>query len=123
MLARLASAVNDQYVAPDLSKISEQQVGLAIARSIETDHPSAFVLESRVMYQRTATKKEIDFTGPDLDGCVEGKYVDQKWKSEARTARANFARGILATRRAHDLDDGSIWATPAPAVAWLLDRS
>jgi len=123
LLARLASAVDDQRDAPDPSKISEQQVGLAIVRSIEADHPGAFVLESRVMYQRTATKKEIDFTGPDLDGCVEGKYVDQSWKREAQTARANFAHAILATRRAHDLDDGAIWATPAPAVAWLLDRA
>jgi predicted AAA+ superfamily ATPase len=48
--------------------------------------------------------------------------VDQGWKGEAQTARANYDRGMLATRRAHDLDDGDIWATPAPAVAWVLDR-
>lgn len=72
------------------------------------------------MHMRTATKAEIDFVGPDLDGCVEGKYVDAGWRGEARTARANFGRGILATRRVLDLDD-AVWAVPAPILAWLLD--
>ena len=65
--------------------------------------------------------REIDFVGPDLDGCVEGKYVDSGWKGQARTARANYDRGVLATRRAHDLDDGPIWAVPAPALAWIVE--
>jgi predicted AAA+ superfamily ATPase len=120
LLARLAAAVSPQRSAPDPSKLSEQQVGLTLARAIDDRSPGTFVLESRLMYQRTATKKEIDFVGPDLDGCVEAKYVDTSWKREAQTARANYERAILATRRVHDLDDEAIWAAPAPAVAWLL---
>jgi predicted AAA+ superfamily ATPase len=120
LLARIARVVGDQRHEPEVSQLSEQQIGLAVARAIDARQPGAFARETRVMYERTKTNREIDFVGPDLDGCVEGKYVDTGWKGEARTARANYERGILATRRAHDLD-GSIWAVPAPALAWVIE--
>jgi predicted AAA+ superfamily ATPase len=121
LLARIARLVNDQRREPAVSQLSEQQIGLALARAIDAGQPGAFAPEARVMYERTKTNREIDFVGPDLDGCVEGKYVDSGWKGEARTARANYDRGILATRRAHDLDDGPIWAVPAPTLAWIVE--
>jgi predicted AAA+ superfamily ATPase len=121
LLARIARLVDDHRREPTVSQLSEQQIGLTIVRAIDADQPGAFARETRLMYERTKTNREIDFVGPDLDGCVEGKYVDSGWKGEARTARANYERGILATRRAHDLDDGSIWAVPAPLVAWIFE--
>jgi hypothetical protein len=121
LLARVARIVDDQRHEPKVAQLSEQQIGVALARAIDAHHPGAFARETRVMYERTKTNREIDFVGPDLNGCVEGKYVDSGWKGEARTARANYDRGILATRRAHDLDDGPIWAVPAPALAWVLE--
>jgi predicted AAA+ superfamily ATPase len=121
LLARLASIVDDQRSAPDASKLTEQQLGLTIARAIDARVPGSFALGTRVMYQRTKTGKEIDFVGPDFTGCFEGKYVDRAWKQEALTAKANHQQGVLATRRVHDLSD-RIWATPAPALAWLLDH-
>jgi len=123
LLARLASVVDDQRAAPDVSKLSEQQIGVSIAQAVDAQKPGSFTLETRLMYQRTRTGKEIDFVGPDLDGCVEGKYVDQGWKSEALTVRTNAKNGILATRRAQDLTDERVWAVPAPILAWALDQA
>ncbi len=120
LLARLAGAVDGSRAEPSVSKLSEQQVGVALGRAIDTAAPGSFVRGGQLMHMRTVTKAEIDFVGPDLDGCVEGKYVDTGWRGEAQTARANFGRGILATRRVLELDD-AIWAVPAPILAWLLD--
>jgi predicted AAA+ superfamily ATPase len=119
LLARIARLVDGRR-EPAVSKMSEQQIGLTLARAINGDQPGSFARATRLMYERTKTKKEIDFVGPDIDGCVEGKYTDHGWKSEAQTARANYDRGILATRRDQDLDSGTIWAVPAPSVAWVL---
>lgn len=123
LLSRLASLIDDQRKEPEMSKLSEQQTGITLLRAIDRLHPGAFVHSTRLMYKRTKTKKEIDFVGPDLLGCVEGKYTDDGWKQEALTARANYSKALLASRRAHDLADPGIWITPAPALAWALDKS
>lgn len=50
---------------------------------------------------------------------LECKWVEQRWKGEARTINAKFGRGILATKSVLDTT-GSIWAVPAPLLALLL---
>jgi hypothetical protein len=50
---------------------------------------------------------------------LESKWVEQGWKSEARTIDAKFGRGILATKSVLDTT-GGIWAVPAPLLALLL---
>ncbi len=107
--------------SPDISRISEQQLGMALLRAVERERPGAFVQGLRVQYVRTSTGAEIDFAGPDLpDLCVEGKYVDRNWKREAQTAAATFGAGLLGTRRALDMT-AAIWAVPASFIALVLD--
>lgn len=121
LLARLSAAIDDQMQPPDISRISEQQLGMALLRAVERERPGAFIRGLRVQYVRTSTGAEIDFAGPDLpDLCVEGKYVDRNWKREAQTAAATFGAGLLGTRRALDMT-AAIWAVPAPFIALVLD--
>jgi predicted AAA+ superfamily ATPase len=122
LIARLPHLIDDQMHEPDVSQISEQQLGLALAQAIERHQPGSFSYGLRLQYLRSATRKEIDFVSPDFPGaCFEGKYVDSGWKQESATARANCARGVFATRRVHDLDN-PIWAVPAANLAYLLDH-
>jgi predicted AAA+ superfamily ATPase len=118
LIARLPSLRNVAYRTPDVTKLSEQQVGLALARAAAGGRADRFVAGDAVMYERTATGKEIDFVGA---GQVpfESKYVERNWKSDARTVAAAHGRGILATRNVLDTE-GDVWAMPACLVAWLL---
>jgi uncharacterized protein len=122
LVARLPHLIDDQMHEPDVSQISEQQLGLSLAQAVERDRPGTFAYGVRLQYQRTATRKEIDFVGPDFAGaCFEGKYVDRGWKRDSATARANCERGAFSTRRVHDLGD-QIWAVPGGNLAYLLDH-
>lgn len=121
VLARLPRRRNPAFAAPDTSKLSEQQIGLVLARASERERAGSFVDSSDVMYERTPTKAEIDFVGPRLGVAVESKYVDSGWKREARTLRSRHGAGVLATRRALDVS-GDVWAVPAGVFAWLVDH-
>ncbi len=118
LIARLPSQRHAAYRAPDVTVLSEQQIGLALARAAAGGRADRFVAGEAVMYERTATGKEIDFVGA-RQVPVESKYVERNWKSGARTVAAAYGRGILATRNVLDTD-GDVWAVPACVVAWLL---
>jgi predicted AAA+ superfamily ATPase len=120
LLARIANYRLPQSPLADSSAISEQQVGMALLRRIEVERTGTYADFTSVMYTRTASKKEVDFVGPVLGNLgVEGKYVDAKWKQESLTVKAQFGRGLLATRSVFDITD-SVWAVPAGMLAWLL---
>jgi predicted AAA+ superfamily ATPase len=122
LLARIANYRLSQSPRADSSAISEQQIGLALLRGIEVERPGMFADFTSVMYARTSTKKEVDFVGHALGHLgVEGKYVDDKWRQEGLTVKAQFGRGILATRSILDLSD-DVWAVPAGMLAWLLSE-
>ena len=117
MYARLASGV-----APDFTRLSQQQLGMALLRANERDSPGAHVEFDRVLYHRTRTRKEIDFVGPGFGGVgIESKYVDGGWRRDALTLRASPWHGIIATRSELDLDDPQVVAVPAALLAWLID--
>jgi predicted AAA+ superfamily ATPase len=118
LIARLPSRRHAVHPPPDVTKLSEQQIGLALARAAAGGRADRFVAAEEVMYERTATGTEIDFVGAHQIP-VESKYVERNWKSEARTVAAAHGRGILATRNVLDTD-GDVWAVPACIVAWLL---
>jgi uncharacterized protein len=118
LLARLAHVLNPAYPAPDVTKLSEQQIGLALARASADGRAERFVAGEAPMYERTATGREIDFVGPNQVP-MESKYVERSWRQEARTLAAAHGRGILATRNVLDTD-GAVWAVPACILAWLL---
>jgi hypothetical protein len=118
LIARLPSRRHAAYNTPDVTKLSEQQIGLALALAAAGGRADRFVAGEAVMYERTKTGKEIDFVGANQVP-IESKYVERNWKSEARTVAAAHGRGILATRNLLDTD-GDVWAVPACIVAWLL---
>jgi uncharacterized protein len=121
LLAQLAHRRSPSFPAPDASKLTQQQIGLALTQAVSRHTPAAFVQADKVMYERTDTGAEIDFVGPDLEIPFECKYTDGNWRREALTMRARHGRGVMVTRSplligAHE----PIWAIPASILAWLL---
>lgn len=119
LIARVAHYVNNRRFLPDDTKLSEQQIGFAIARALEFQRRGSFLAADGVLYERTPTDNEIDFVGPELEIPIESKYVDDNWKREAQTADAAYGKGILATRSIYDTS-GTVWAVPAGVLAWVI---
>lgn len=124
LVARLAHLRDERRRDPDDSQLSEQQLGLHLLRAVGGDSPAALLDGGAVMYERTASESEVDFTGPQLGAGFEAKYVDGPWRRAAQTVRARHERGLMVTRTVLDLDERSgerrVWAVPAGIVAWLL---
>ncbi|MCY4212912.1 MAG: AAA family ATPase [Gammaproteobacteria bacterium] len=118
--------LDSERVAPrthlDFSRLSQQQLGLALLRAIERDAPGTLVGHDQVLHHRTASRKEIDFVGPQFGGAAfESKYVDGGWRREALTLKASRWQGVVATRSESDLSDPEVAAVPTALLAWLLD--
>jgi len=108
----------------DLSVMSEQQLGMALLRSLERESPGSYIHFGGVLHHRTNSDREIDFVGPDFGGVAfESKYVDEgPWRnSVGRTLQASPWSGIVATRSLLDLGEPSTLAIPSGMIAWLLD--
>lgn len=106
----------------DLTLLSEQQLGMALVRGLEAHEPGSYVDFDRVLHHRTATRREIDFVGRDFGGvAIESKYVDGRWRGEARTLTASPWRGLVVTRTELNLADEDFMAIPAALLAWLVD--
>jgi predicted AAA+ superfamily ATPase len=119
LLARLA-ALRGVGAEPDLTQLTQQQVGLALLRNIGAQDAVSLADFDSVLFHRTSTGAEIDFVGQWMgDIAVESKYVDDRWAREMQTLRATRWFGILASRSGVDWrDDG--WVIPAPLFAVLL---
>lgn len=50
---------------------------------------------------------------------IEGKWVDDGWRAEAKVLTNKYGLGVLATKSILNLDY-DVWAVPAPLVALLL---
>jgi predicted AAA+ superfamily ATPase len=121
LIARLAHLHNPSYPAPDTPKLTQQQIGLALARSVSLSAPARFVAADGVMYERTPTGAEIDFVGPSLEIPFECKYTDGGWRREAQTMKGRYGRGVMVTRSPLLTGgDEPVWAIPASMLAWLL---
>lgn len=123
LIAQLGHRRNLSFPEPDLSKLNEQQIGLALVRAVsDNPSPSAFVQADRIMYERRGARNtEIDFVGPELEVPFECKYTDGSWKREALTMRAGYDKGVMVTRSPLSVSDSdTVWALPAGMVAWLL---
>lgn len=119
VLARMASTLGVGH-PPDLTQLSEQQVGLAVLRNVEGEDPHPFSSYDKVLYHRTATGKEVDFVARQFaDIAVESKYVDDRWGRDVQTLQASPWRGIIATRSAMETGrDASV--LPAALLCTLL---
>lgn len=119
LVARLVSVRDPRRQAPDMSQLSEQQLGLALARAVEERYPGRWLDASAVMYRRNKKGTEIDFVGSLIGDAFESKYVDRNWKGEARAIAARPGGGIVGTRSVLDTD-GDVWAIPASMLVYLM---
>jgi predicted AAA+ superfamily ATPase len=123
LVAQLAHRRNPRMVAPDLTRVHEQQVGLMLTRAASHARPATLIEADRVMYERTQTDSEIDFVGPELGVPFECKYTDASWRREAQTMRSRYGKGVMVTKTSLEVDENeAVWAVPAGIFAWLLDR-
>ena len=127
LLASLPSRLRSGMPAPDMTRLTEMAIAVAMARSIDDLEEGRWVSGDTIGYARTLNDREIDLApisvpsaaGPVTTVPVESKWVDHGWKSEALTINGKFGRGILATKSVLDVT-GRVWAVPAPLVALLL---
>lgn len=121
LLARLAHIRSAHLLEPDVSRITEQQLGLALIRRSAAGDPGRYGDFTHVMYSRSKTGAEVDFCGEPLGSVAfEGKYTDKSLARESQTMRTMFGgRGVLATRANVEQIDG-VRAMPAAFVAYLL---
>jgi predicted AAA+ superfamily ATPase len=122
LLSRALAHRNPVFAHPDQSKLVEQQVGLALLRAIRIESGMNLDSSELLLYRRTKSKAEIDFVSQFLSSPVEVKYVDSGWARAAQTLRANFDRGVVATRRSSDTKS-DVWVVPVANLAWLLDTA
>lgn len=122
LIARLPYLRNKHRKDVDPTVLSEMQVGMALRRRLIADLPAS-AWDDFVFYFTSATRKEIDFVSPYLDGtALEGKYIqDGGWHSEAVTVDASEWDGIMVTRNVLDTSGVDAWAVPAAFLCYLLD--
>jgi predicted AAA+ superfamily ATPase len=121
LIPRLPSLRDRSLAAPDITCMSEQQLGVCLLRAIARAERFAILDEAALLVRRNPrTGSEIDFVGPLLQTPIESKYVSQNWRGERRILDEHYGRGILATRDVLDLSE-NIWAVPAGLVAWTID--
>jgi uncharacterized protein len=106
VLARLASLRGYGH-EPDLTQLSQQQLGLALLRSLDATAVGAVADHDELLYRRNSTGSEIDFVGRRLGGvAVESKYVDDdRWGRTAQIFRSSPWRGIVASRSVTQWED------------------
>jgi len=127
LLASLPSRLRSGLPTPDMTRLTEMTIGVAMARAIDDLEEGRWVSGDTICYARTAREGEVDLgpvtvasaAGPVPTVPIECKWVDHGWKSEAKTIDGKFGRGILATKSVLDVT-GAVWAVPAPLVALLL---
>jgi uncharacterized protein len=121
LIARLPSLRDRSLAAPDITHLSEQQLGVCLLRGTARTEHLALLDEAVVLVQRNPdTGSEIDFVGPRLQTPIESKYVSQKWRGGRRMLDEHHGHGILATRDILDLNE-NIWAIPTGLLAWTIN--
>jgi predicted AAA+ superfamily ATPase len=97
LIARLA-ALRGFGREPDLTQLSEQQLGMALLRSVGAGAATEIADYDAVLCYRSATNAEIDFVGRPLGVAVESKYADDISGRVAQTIRASNWKGIVGSR-------------------------
>lgn len=123
LIARLAHLRDNRLPDPDISAISEQQIGQHLLRQAVGRDPVAYNDFSTIMCSRTSSGKELDFVGPGTGNLgFEGKYTDKKLDQEAATLATVAGKGVLASRGllGEASRSSEILFVPAAFVAYLL---
>jgi uncharacterized protein len=127
ILSWLPSRMHPGCGEPDMATLTEAAIALHLARAIDQIDEGRFIANDTVGYARTSTGNEIDLLPVPITGSggtartapIEGKWVDDRWRSDARTIEAKYGHGILATKSILDTQHPT-WAVPAPLLALLL---
>ncbi|WP_175477125.1 AAA family ATPase [Ruania alba] len=127
LLAWMPSRLRAGALPPAMTALTEQTIGVHLARAIERLGNGRWIAGDTIGYGRTSNDKEIDLTPvslPSPDGTVmsvalESKWVSQGWRGEGRILTGKYGRGILATKSVLDVS-GPVWAVPAPMLALML---
>lgn len=127
LLAWLPHRLRAGLAGPDMTVLSEMAIGVALARAIDTLDAGRWVAGDTIGYTRTGSGNEIDLApvavpshaGPRRTVPIETKWIDDRWRSEAKVIENKYSAGVFATKSLLNLDYPS-WAVPAPVVALLL---
>jgi predicted AAA+ superfamily ATPase len=127
ILTRISSIVSPGMRSPDMTQLSEAAIAVALARSIDGLDEGRWVSEDTIGYARTNSGQEVDLapvrvpssSGSQMTVPIESKWVDEGFRSGAKTIENKYNRGILATKSVLDLEHPT-WAVPAPLLALLL---
>lgn len=115
---------------PSFTALTEQQLGIACARSVDGIARGRFVDGAAIGYRRTGSGNEVDFGALPLrvgGAWVSTTPVESKWVSkghwgESRVINGVYGRGVIATKDVLDLTRDDVWAVPAPCVALMLSE-
>lgn len=128
LIARLPRLRDPSLDDADMTRLTEGQIALELARSIDRCAPDRFVEQRAVLYTRTESGNEVDFAPVPVTVAAtrrqttptESKWVSRNWRREALVLRGRYGSGLLATKDIVDMSD-DVWAVPAPMVALLLN--
>ena len=103
LVARLAHLRSPERLDVDPTVLTEMLLGMAVQRAAYAAG-TAWADDQFLFYERTPTRKEIDFVAQPLAGvALEGKYSDTvRWAGSAATVNASQWAVILATRSVLD---------------------
>ncbi|WP_402377697.1 AAA family ATPase [Isoptericola rhizosphaerae] len=127
VLSWLPSRLRAGSKAPAMTSLTEQTIGVHLARAVDAHSEGRWLAGDTIGYVRTSNDREIDLSSISLPSDagtvmtvpIESKWVSRGWKSEARVIVGKYQRGILATKSILDTS-GEVWAVPAPLLAMAL---
>jgi uncharacterized protein len=110
-----------------MTMLTEATVAMHLARAIDDLDEGRLVTNDTIGYARTGGGNEVDLlpipvsspAGASRTVSIEGKWVDDQWRRDARAIETKYGNGVLATKSIPSTDHPA-WAIPAPLVALLL---
>ncbi len=121
LITRLPALRDRRIAPPDVTKLSEQQVGNVLVRNLAIGDTNSVLDEAAILVRRNPDSgAEIDFVGDDVTVPLESKYVSAGWKPERAALVEHYQRGIIVSRDILDTSEG-IWAVPAGLFAWMIN--
>ena len=127
ILGWMPSRTHPGCAEPDMTTLTEQAVAMHLARAIDQFDEGRLIANDTVGYARTGAGNEVDLlpvpisgsAGPARTVPIEVKWVDDRWRSDARTVESKYGAGIVATKSILDMAHPT-WAVPAPLLVLLL---
>ncbi len=111
LILRIPAAIEGS-AAPDLPRLVENLVAIALFRACEIDLVESFRLPQALCFWRSARDREVDFLAGPRPGqiAVEVKYQNRVGAQDTLTIRNALGRGLVLSRRDLALE------TPVPIV-------